>query len=479
MAASKSEENFVEQQHVGKEHELTGDNPKTFAAVALGMEILFLVLFGIMTEYEAADGFLGVEAETRVTRVYGLYQDVHVMIFIGFGFLMTFLKKYGFSSVSYNFIVSAIAIQWSIIVGGFIVMVHHNSWNKMLLTTESLVKGDFAAGAVLISFGAVLGRITPTQLLVMCFLEIIFFAINEHIGVVNLQVVDMGGSIFVHTWGAYFGLAVSYVLGMPDQKKADDRNASNYNSDMFAMIGTVFLWMFWPSFNGALCPTANFARERVVINTVISLCASCVAAFATSRFLTHESKFDMVHIQNATLAGGVAVGSSSDLVIQPWGAIIVGLTAGCVSVIGYIYLSPILENYGLFDTCGVHNLHGIPGIMGGIGGAMSAATAQEEAYGTNISAIFAARETRTAGEQGGFQFAAVCVTLGISITGGCLTGLVLNRLAPELEQFSDKSHWELPADVHYRDETAENEENIPLKQLDADETEINLDLAQD
>ena len=30
---------------------------------------------------------------------YPLYQDVHVMIFIGFGFLMTYLGKYGFSAV--------------------------------------------------------------------------------------------------------------------------------------------------------------------------------------------------------------------------------------------------------------------------------------------------------------------------------------------------------------------------------------------
>merc|ERR1719411_167152 len=161
--------------------------------------------------------------------------------------------------------------------------------------------------------------------------------------------------MFVHTFGAYFGLACSYALGkqMAGSKDAQDRNGSNYNTDLFAMIGTIFLWMFWPSFNGALCPHESYAKERVVMNTVLSLTASCIMAFALSRGL--GGKFDMVHIQNATLAGGVAVGSSADLVIQPWGAILIGCIAGTLSVVGYLYITPFLEEkLGLLDTCGVH-----------------------------------------------------------------------------------------------------------------------------
>ena len=41
-----------------------------------------------------------------------MFMDVHVMIFIGFGFLMTFLRKYGHSSVGLNFLVAAFVIQW-------------------------------------------------------------------------------------------------------------------------------------------------------------------------------------------------------------------------------------------------------------------------------------------------------------------------------------------------------------------------------
>jgi len=119
------------------------------------------------------------------------------------------------------------------------------------------------------------------------------------------------------------------------------------------MIGTLFLWMFWPSFNGALAPQAMNSKHRVVINTVCALCASGLTAMATSAIF--RGKFAMEDIQNATLAGGVAIGSSSDLVIGPWGATVVGIVAGFISTIGFVYLKKwFFERVGLHDTCGVH-----------------------------------------------------------------------------------------------------------------------------
>ena len=97
-------------------------------------------------------------------------------------------------------------------------------------------------------------------------------------------------------------------------------------------VGTLFLWMFWPSFNGALA--AGPQEHRVVLNTVFSLTNSCIAAFIFSKVMRGSHKFDMVDIQNATLAGGVAVGSSADLVIEPYGALIIGFVAGGLSVAG-------------------------------------------------------------------------------------------------------------------------------------------------
>lgn len=47
----------------------------------------------------------------------------------------------------------------------------------------------------------------------------------------------------------------------------------------------------------------------------------------------------MVHVQNSTLAGGVAVGSVCNLLIGPHGAVLIGIVAGTISVLGYRYLS--------------------------------------------------------------------------------------------------------------------------------------------
>lgn len=45
-----------------------------------------------------------------------------------------------------------------------------------------------------------------------------------------------------------------------------------------------------------------------------------------------------MHIQNSTLAGGVAVGTAADMMLYPYGAVAVGIVAGILSVIGYAYI---------------------------------------------------------------------------------------------------------------------------------------------
>ena len=60
-------------------------------------------------------------------------------------------------------------------------------------------------------------------------------------------------------------------------------------------LGTIFLWLFWPSFNAGLAE--GDAQHRAVINTYYSLAAACVTAFAVSSLVSKENKFDMVRLR--------------------------------------------------------------------------------------------------------------------------------------------------------------------------------------
>lgn len=48
------------------------------------------------------------------------------------------------------------------------------------------------------------------------------------------------------------------------------------------MIGTVLLWIYWPSFNAILAN--NDGYHRAVMNTYISLLGSTIATFVVSSF---------------------------------------------------------------------------------------------------------------------------------------------------------------------------------------------------
>ena len=410
----------------------------------LGLQLLLFLGYHFFTDYssEASGVIEGVSND--INQYYPFFQDVHVMIFIGFGYLMTFLKEYSFTSIGYTFLIGAFIMQYSILVNGLIHNLMNNHYEKIYLNIESLITGDFASGAVLISYGAVLGKISLNQLFIMSILEILFYSVNESIGVIHYKAVDMGGSMYVHTFGAFFGLGVSYAITNYDKiNNSRDKNSSSKLSDTFAMIGTIFLWLFWPSFNGALA--VGNSQHRVVINTILSLTASCMSSFAMSKYF--RRKFNMIDIQNATLAGGVAVGSSADLVIGPSFSLLIGMIAGIVSTFGYNKIQPFLENkLHIHDSCGVNNLHGIPGIIGGLSGAISASFTSDELYGDNIVNIFPAMDgSRTNTIQGKFQFFALLTTLGISILGGLFTGRILNTkyIKNQKQYFDDEDNWDL------------------------------------
>lgn len=407
---------------------------KHLAAVIGTFEMAIILLYALFVDYSDQKlSFNDVE--------YIFFLDVTIMMLVGFGFLMTFMRNNGLSAVGMTFLVTAISLQLCVLSGRFFASLAKNDdyteftkdnyWPMIELNINALLQGDFAAAAVLISFGAVIGKITPSQIAIMTIIEVIIYSFNkEYICVGLLNTLDMGGTIFIHLFGAYFGLAIAWVLGKPTNSTNADPSRV---SDVFSLLGTVFLWIYWPSFNGATAPLGTNQQGLTTVNTVLALCGSCVVTFLLSAIL--NKKLCAADIQNATLAGGVCVGASSNLRITPVGALAVGVCAGALSTFGFTRVQSIIEDkFGIHDSCGVHNLHGMPALLGTV--VVTIATAIPSCQGNVVYSEY----------QSLSQALGALATLTVALVTGSLTGLLLKATRSHAhtdKEFDDDAHWEV------------------------------------
>jgi len=359
---------------------------------------------------------------------------------------MTFLHRHGLSAVGYCLVISALVVEMSICVE-FLVNrgeeAHHID-GKYAVTIENLLNALFCAGAVMISFGAVIGKVTPFQLIIMAIIEVFCFWINIRFVFGEIEAHDVGGGMVIHTFGAYFGLAATWWLSKASVHDNVEEK-SIYSSDIFSLAGTIFLWVLWPSFQSAVAGPEQ-RQFLAVTNTFLSLCSSTLAFAAVSRLL-NNNKFDVVHMQNATLAGGVAMGVAGDMDLGMHGACIAGFAAGTLSCIGYSKLMPMLARLNIHDTCGVNNLHGMPGILASIVGIVVTAqlgNGEASELGTRGIRGFVKGDGIT-GVSAGDQALGMVVTLGMGLGGGFFAGFVMSFPlkmigieVPDAELFNDR-----------------------------------------
>ncbi len=191
-------------------------------------------------------------------------------------------------------------------------------------------------------------------------------------------------------------------------------------------------------------------QQRAIVNTVLALSASTVCTFWLSSALDKHNRIRPVDIQNATLAGGVAIGCVANLSITTLGAILIGSFAGLVSCYGFNKIQPYLDTkFGLFDSCGIHNLHGMPSVVGGVASVFVAAYNDSRGRDKDIY-----------GEQHSSQWwrqaVAILLCVAFAIATGTITGYFLKALYPDSEDevhFEDEPYWEVAQD--YRVSEAE------------------------
>jgi ammonium transporter Rh len=262
-----------------------------------------------------------------VVEVQKYNRSIHVMamLLVGFGFLMVFVRRYGLSTVTATYLVVSAAIPLYIVINSLGLL------GEPKPEIDKFLLAEFAAASLLICIGAPLGRLKMPQYLLLAVLFIPFYMINEWIlleGGLGLiphgGFMDTGGSILIHAFGALFGLGV--VMTMTSEQEFGTPIESDATSDQFSMLGSMVLWLFWPSFCAGL--VAPELVPYTAVNVVLSLCGATIVTYFASVQL--RGKIAIADVANAALAGGVAIGATCDHASHP-SAFVIGIMAGALS----------------------------------------------------------------------------------------------------------------------------------------------------
>ena len=319
-----------------------------------------LLFLGLSSVANAADISSNLPSSVIDEQQYNKVIHIMAMLLIGFGFLMVFVRKYGRSALTATFLLVSIVLPIYYLIHSTGIVGEGTSEIKAMILAE------FAAASLLITAGAVLGRLKMPQYLLLGMLFVPFYMLNEWIlfnegfGLIAKgAVVDVGGSISIHAFGAIFGLGVA--LTMTSKQDFEKIIESDATSDRYSILGSMVLWVFWPSFCAALVTPSEM--PHTITNVIFALCGSTLATYIVSVGL--RKKINIADIANATLAGGVAIGSAC-VAASHIQAIFIGVIAGAVSTFGFAVIQHRQQKLmKIIDTCGVTNLHGLPGLIGG------------------------------------------------------------------------------------------------------------------
>jgi ammonium transporter Rh len=338
---------------------------------------------------------------------------IHIMamLLIGFGFLMVFVKKYGRSAITATFLLVSVSIPMYLAVTGMNIFEEKSE-------IEHFILAEFGAASLLIAAGAVLGRIKMYQYIVLGLLFIPFYVLNElvvvddYFGFVG-TIADTGGSIVIHAFGAIFGIAAA--ISLTTKLHRETPILTDVTSDRYSLLGSMVLWVFWPSFCAALVPAELI--PHTIVNVFLALCGSTVATYIAS--ISIRGKINAADIANAALAGGVAIGATCDFATHTE-AMIIGVVAGVISTIGFAIFQEKQEKFHkIVDTCGVSNLHGVPGIFGG------------------LAAIVVVE-----GIDVGAQIKGIVITVVLAVISGLLSGKIISLFGKTEDIYNDAAGFE-------------------------------------
>jgi Amt family ammonium transporter len=170
---------------------------------------------------------------------------------------------------------------------------------------------------------------------------------------------DFAGSTLVHMTGGVAAFMGAYFLGPRIGKYGPDGKprAIPGHSIPFAILGCFILLIGWYGFNPGSWLGADPVIGKIAVNTTLAGVAGAFVAMMVTWF--KDGKPDVAMTGNGLLAGLVGV-TAGCWVVEPVGALIIGVLAGAIVVFAVSFFDRIRID----DPVGAVSVHGVCGAFG-------------------------------------------------------------------------------------------------------------------
>ncbi|MEM7345354.1 MAG: ammonium transporter, partial [Chloroflexota bacterium] len=258
------------------------------------------------------------------------------MMQIGFAFLECgFLDVRNAASIVFkNMMDLCFGVIIYLFLGSFIMWGSSPIMPSFMTDVESLTNGAnayawilyhtaFAATAATIVSGAVAGRMKLSSYfwLTIFITGFIYPIVGRFVWNSSFGVVDLAGSLVVHTVGGFASLASLLVV----KKRASRPPAHNI---VFSVLGGMFLWVGWFGFNMGSVGGDQWVNISgwVGINTLVAACSGGITTFVLTKWRGLPVLSTSV---NGVLGGLVSITASAHIA-HPLLSIIIGALAGII-----------------------------------------------------------------------------------------------------------------------------------------------------
>jgi ammonium transporter, Amt family len=349
-----------------------------------------LLLLGVMLLFSSSTLFAQTTEETLA-----LYSEAFDMIWLVLAAALVFFMQAGFAMVEtgltraknagniimknlMDFSAGAVAywaIGWGLMygssAGGFI-----GTDQFFLAGADSSIFRDwmfqvvFAATAATIVSGAMAERTKFTGYLAYSVvISALIYPISGHWiwnggWLAEMGFHDFAGSTVVHSVGAWAAMIGAMILGARKGKyvKVGGKTVAKAipgHSMPLAALGVFILWFGWYGFNaGSTLSGTDLTIAHVAVTTTLAASTGAIGAMFTSWFWF--GKPDPSMSLNGALAGLVGI-TAGTWVVNPLGAVLIGLIAGVLVVASVEFFDKVLH---IDDPVGAISVHGVCGVWG-------------------------------------------------------------------------------------------------------------------